>query len=146
MSLPIALTILHAAMVAQAVSVTAQPTATSVEIQFADIQANEGAVLFALFDSEGAYDFKGAPLRSAIAPVAAGTATTRIDGLAPGTYAVKAFHDVNGNGRMDTNPFGMPVEPFAFSNSAKGKMGPPSWSQARFEVTAGANRTAISFR
>ena len=65
-------------------------------------------------------------------------------GLAPGRYAVKAFHDVNGDGKMAANPFGVPTEPYAFSNNAKGMMGPPKWTDAAFEVTAGQNTHVIT--
>jgi len=57
----------------------------------------------------------------------------------PGQYAVRLFHDVNGNGQFDTNPFGIPTEPFAFSNNARGRFGPATWEEAVFTVTAGAN-------
>ena len=55
-----------------------------------------------------------------------------------GEYAVKLYHDVNGDGEMNTNPFGMPVEPFAFSNDAKGRFGPAKWDAAKFTVGADA--------
>ena len=58
---------------------------------------------------------------------------------------MKAFHDVNGDGEMNTNPFGMPIEPYAFSNNAVGNMGPARWEQARFTVTGTAAQT-ISIR
>ena len=57
-----------------------------------------------------------------------------LEGLAPGEYAVKLYHDVNGDGEMNTNPFGMPIEPFAFSNDAKGRFGPAKWDAAKFTV------------
>jgi uncharacterized protein (DUF2141 family) len=50
-------------------------------------------------------------------------------------YADEAAHDVNANGKMDVNPFGMPTEPFAFSNNAVGNMGPAKWERARFDVS-----------
>ena len=57
---------------------------------------------------------------------------------------MKSFHDLNGNGRMDSNPFGMPTEPFAFSNNARGNMGPAPWSAAAFDVAAaGAAQTLV---
>ncbi|MNR30585.1 hypothetical protein D3C85_1480510 [compost metagenome] len=65
--------------------------------------------------------------------------------LPAGAYGMKAFHDVNGNGKMDTNPFGMPSEPFAFSNNAVGNMGPAKWDRARFEVS-GATAQTIRIR
>ena len=62
--------------------------------------------------------------------------------LTPGEYGIKLYHDVNGDGEMNTNPFGMPIEPFAFSNNAKGRFGPARWDAARFEVTEeGASQT-----
>ena len=67
------------------------------------------------------------------------------EGLPAGDYGVKAFHDVNGNGRMDTNPFGMPIEPYAFSNNAVGNMGPAGWDRAKFAVS-GATAQTISIR
>ena len=38
------------------------------------------------------------------------------DDLAPARYAVAVYHDVNGNGRLDTVPPGLPTEPYGFSN------------------------------
>ena len=58
---------------------------------------------------------------------------------------MKAFHDVNGDGEMNTNPFGMPIEPYAFSNNAVGNMGPARWSAAHFAVSGETTQT-ISIR
>lgn len=95
-----------------------------------------GAVMVALFDSEAAYDGDGRPVRVAQVTVDGGTATAAFEGLPVGDYAMKAFHDVDGDGEMDTNPFGMPTEPFAFSNNAVGNMGPAGWDRAAFAVSA----------
>lgn len=93
-----------------------------------------GTVLVALFDSAEAYD-RNQPVR--VAAVAAETQPVMVvfEGLADGDYAMKSFHDRNGDGEMNTNPFGMPVEPYAFSNNAIGNMGPADWNRARFAVT-----------
>jgi len=96
--------------------------------------AATGKVMVVLYDSEAAYE-GGAPVRAVELDIAAGQHETVIEGLKVGTYGLKAFHDVNGNGKMDTNPFGMPVEPYAFSNNAVGNMGPAKWDRARFEVS-----------
>ena len=105
--------------------------------------AETGAVLVALYDSEAAYE-GGAPARVAQVDVAAGQREAVFD-LPAGTYGMKAVHDVNGNGKMDVNPFGMPSEPFAFSNNAVGNMGPAKWDRARFEV-AGVTAQTIRIR
>ena len=105
--------------------------------------AETGAVLVALYDTEAAYE-GGAPARVAQINVAAGQREAVFD-LPAGTYGMKAVHDVNGNGKMDVNPFGMPSEPFAFSNNAVGNMGPAKWDQARF-AAAGATAQTISIK
>lgn len=103
-----------------------------------DCASDQGRVMIAVFDSEAGYN-GDRPVRSVTAEPGK---PVRVEGLAPGRYAIKSFHDVNGDGRMNTNPFGMPIEPFAFSNNARGHMGPASWSDAAFEVSAsGANQT-----
>lgn len=51
-----------------------------------------------------------------------------------GEYALQLFHDVNNDFKLQTNVMGIPTEPFAFSNNAKGKFGPPKFEQAAFEV------------
>jgi uncharacterized protein (DUF2141 family) len=54
------------------------------------------------------------------------------------------FHDVNGDGRMNTNPFGIPTEPYAFSNNARGQFGPASWADAVFTVEAAETTQQIN--
>ena len=46
---------------------------------------------------------------------------------------------------MDANPFGLPTEPYGFSNNAVGNMGPASWDRARFTVS-GATAQTIRLR
>lgn len=120
--------------------------ANTLTINFDGIKAPTGAIMVAVFDNETAHDKGGKPAFATMVPVSAATATTVIPGLPPGRYAIKVFHDVNGNGQMDSNPFGMPLEPFAFSNNALPQGGPASWAQASFDVAAGAATTSISFR
>lgn len=103
-----------------------------------------GAVNFVLVNSAEAYGDKAAPVAADRIAVTGDTASKTFEGLAPGRYAVKAFHDVNGDGKMGTNPFGIPTEPYGFSNNAKAAMGPPKWDEAAFQVNAGAGVQTIS--
>ncbi|HYD28603.1 DUF2141 domain-containing protein [Brevundimonas sp.] len=103
-----------------------------------------GAVMVALYDSPAAYT-GGRPVGQTMLDVAAGETTATFEGLPAGEYAAKAFHDVDGDGEMDANPFGLPTEPYAFSNNAVGNMGPASWERARFTVS-GATAQTIRLR
>jgi uncharacterized protein (DUF2141 family) len=48
----------------------------------------------------------------------------------PGRYAAIAFHDENGNGKLDKNFLGVPTEPYGFSNNVQGFLGPPTFDAA----------------
>ena len=112
---------------------------SSVALTF-ETGVSRGAVMVALFDSQASYD-GGAPVGQARVDVAAGGRTATFGNLPAGDYAARAFHDVNGDGEMNTNPFGMPTEPYAFSNNAVGNMGPASWERARFDVSGETAQT-----
>lgn len=57
-------------------------------------------------------------------------------GLPAGRYALSAMHDENANGKLDTNVVGMPTERYGFSRDARGRMGPPAFDDAVFELDA----------
>jgi uncharacterized protein (DUF2141 family) len=44
--------------------------------------------------------------------------------------AVAVFQDVNGDGVLTKNGFGIPIEPYGFSNNARSLLGPPAFSEA----------------
>ena len=126
-----------------AAPVLAQSTQADITLSF-DTGARTGAVMVALYDSEAAYS-GGAPVRAVRIDAAAGPVVASFQDLPAGDYGMKSFHDLNGDGEMNVNPFGMPIEPYAFSNNAVGAMGPASWERARF-AASGATAQTISIR
>ena len=124
--------------------VLAQAAAPVLTLNFSGIREPQGKVMVAIFDEAGWAG--GAPVRVGMAEVTGTTATLNVEGLAPGRYAVKSFHDADGDGRMGTNPFGMPTEQFGFSNDAMGDRGPPAWADAAFEVGADGAVQSITLR
>jgi uncharacterized protein (DUF2141 family) len=83
-------------------------------------------------DGEADFESGTVAFRSAIVEVENKRAVAVFEGVPYGEYAVKVFHDENGNEKLDTNFVGMPKEKFGFSNDARGRFGPPSYEQARF--------------
>ncbi len=104
-----------------------------VEVTVAGLRSGEGAVRIALFDSEDGFTER--PLRWVVVE-AVHPNVTWFTHLAPGTYALAVIHDRNGNERLDTGLFGIPREPYGFSNGARGLFGPPSFADAAFRVGA----------
>ena len=134
-----------APVLALAAALAAAPAfAADLTVSFPDA-AHQGQIMVAVFDSAAAYGDQGGPAKVALLDAAAGETHVTFDGLPDGDYAVRAFHDLNGDGKMNTNPFGMPVEPFAFSNNAVGNMGPASWERAKF-AAAGATTQSIDLK
>ena len=115
-------------------------TAT-LSITFTDLAAPTGTIMLALFDSKEGYDTGSAPVRAIAVTVTGETATATIPNVLHGRYGFKVHHDVDGDGRMNTNPFGMPIEPFAFSNNALGNMGPATWDAAAFDLAGPVEQT-----
>ena len=56
-------------------------------------------------------------------------------GLEPGTYAVVAYYDLNGNRTLDRGLFGIPLEPLGFSNGAMPVLSAPDFAEAAVAVT-----------
>ena len=103
----------------------------AVKITVAGVKAPQGFMMIALHDEKG---WSGAPLARLRVAVTGAHVTAILPAPAPGRYGVKLFHDVNGDGKMDTNIVGFPTEPFGFSNDAPIRLGPPSFADAAFDV------------
>lgn len=72
--------------------------------------------------------------------------TLTFRGLAPGRYAVAAFHDTDGNGDLSLWPIGLPREAYGFSNDARGRFGPPPFAEAAFDLPASGATEAFALR
>ena len=114
-----------------------------VSVVVTNVATKSGYVTAALYDREETYN-GGGSVRGKRVEVDSDAIRFQFEHLPPGKYAIRIFHDQNSNGDMDTNAFGIPEEPFAFSNNAKGRFGPASWSDASFEVRGDQTQT-ISF-
>ena len=74
-------------------------------------------------------------------PAKPGEMTFVATDLAPGEYAFRVMHDVNDNGELDANFIGIPQEPWAMSNNAKGNFGPPKWADVKFTIDGEVTQT-----
>lgn len=118
--------------------------AADLTIHVDNVRSADGQVMVALYD--GAGNFLKRPLQQAVVKAGQGSTTLTIKDLAPGEYGFAVCHDANGNGRMDKNMMGIPVEPFAFSNNAQGVMGPPAFDAVKFAVPAGGAKVDVTLR
>ena len=108
--------------------------AADLTVKLHGIRAQTGLVKIAVVGSQDGWDGKAAPVQADGTPAHGEDATFSFKDLKPGEYAVMITHDENGNGKMDTNVMGMPLEGYGFSNNPQ-VMRKPTWDEARFTVT-----------
>lgn len=117
--------------------------AAELELEVQGLATTEGYLLVAVFaDAKNWLRQPVAVRRVAAAAAEDGKLTVQLSALPDGPLALSIVHDLNGNGRLDMNPVGMPVEPFCFSNNAVGGFGPPRFDDAVLSAANGA-RVAV---
>ncbi|MFQ5582459.1 MAG: DUF2141 domain-containing protein [Mariprofundaceae bacterium] len=108
----------------------------ALRIEVTGLKSSKGAVAFALYDSASRYKKHTDPLRSASRPINNRSCVWQTGELPYGEYAVMLYHDENGNGRLDSGLFHIPVEPYGLSNNARSSFGPASYEDTKFVLKA----------
>jgi len=91
------------------------------EIVVTGIKENSGTIVISIHDSAESFR-KHIPYQNVELAATGDKAVYHIR-LKAGDYAFCVYHDINGDGKLNTNAIGIPKEPFGFSNY-DGK-GPP---------------------
>ncbi|MEO9484801.1 MAG: DUF2141 domain-containing protein [Ekhidna sp.] len=111
-------------------------------VKVENIKEVKGSLMIAIYDHEDHFLVK--EVMGKRKAIESNQIEFLFEGLGKGTYAVSLFHDENDNGELDSNFIGIPSEPYAFSNNAKGMFGPPSFEQCKFEIKGSAHEIVIS--
>lgn len=112
----------------------AQQDTFDLTVLISGMQTNTGKVFIAVYDSEASFLKNSKMTTSGTAIISDNEARITFENLKQGEYAVSVFHDENGNNKMDTKLFGIPKEPYGFSNNSKGFMGPPKFEDSKFSL------------
>jgi uncharacterized protein (DUF2141 family) len=121
---------------AAAPAASAAPASAAACERFAEVQhvrPGQGFVMVAIYTEEASF-----MRRPAVAlRLEAQGETLRVPLCAASGEAVAlmVFQDLNANGRMDSNPLGIPIEPYGSSGQAPG-FGPPNWAAAKVAMPA----------
>jgi uncharacterized protein (DUF2141 family) len=113
-------------------------------VDISGFPSSEGYAMVALYNSEVSYNAGEA---SAIASTKSVVTNQKVcvvfADLPQGWYGVALYHDENGDGKMDTNPMGIPKEAYGFSNNAKGLFGRPDYKDIKFQLNSTEKQIAI---
>jgi uncharacterized protein (DUF2141 family) len=125
-------------------AITPHPTApqgSTITVIVENVENNEGVVNVAVCDK--GLSREGCPYDKAI-QAAPGFVETKFEGIAPGTYAVVGYHDVNGNDVFDKF-LGVPREPYALSSHAAESL-VPTFADAALQIKEGENVVIIRLK
>jgi len=107
----------------------------NLSIKVSNISPVEGKLYIAIYTSADTYMDLEKTAFQKVADIESETETIIIENIPDGEYAVTVFQDLNANGELDTRGFGIPKEPYGFSNDARGSFGPPKFKTAKFDFS-----------
>jgi len=114
-----------------AVTIAGQAHSFAISVTITGVEPGRGQVLASLYGSPAQF-MKESTAVALAAVEQAGHVVLDFQQQPPGDYAIAVFYDVDNDGELDTNFFGLPKEAIGFSNNAKGRFGPPDWQDAHF--------------
>lgn len=117
--------------------------AASLDVSIRGQRTDGGTLQVLVAGSAGAWTGEASPAAATTLAVP-GSGNARFE-LEPGRYAIKVVHDENGNGKLDTNFMGMPVEGYGFSNNPR-VMRMPTFEEAAFELGQDGASLVIELR
>jgi uncharacterized protein (DUF2141 family) len=124
-------------------SISARSQNVDIVVSVNNIKSNSGIIKVCVFDKETGFPEKtNIALKCVNSTAKKGVMQVKIEGIVPGKYAIVAHHDENNDGKFNTNFIGIPKEAAGASNGAKGKMGPPKFTDAVIAIDK--NKTQIS--
>ena len=123
------------------ISVASSASGHRVTVLIDGLRSDRGRAYVALHGSPAGFPGGAGAIRTGDARIVGAAASVTLDGIAPGTYAVAVVHDENGNGKLDSNAFGIPREGIGASNGAQGRFRAARFDDAKFTV---AGDTVVS--
>ncbi len=94
--------------------------------------SDAGELKIVLVSSAEQFSFEAEALRRVVTEIHGGESRWLFSALPFGDYAIKVYHDANGNDELDKNFLGIPKEDVGFSNNPSLRFGEPSYDEARF--------------
>lgn len=140
-------------VVLSAATIGAAPAARAadIEITVRNVRGAQGHVMVALYADEAAYA-AGRQTAGCMLPAAAGTGEAGgavravFAGLPEGRYGIAVYHDLDGDGKLDTNLLGIPTEPFGFGNDAPVRLSRPGFAETAVTLSAEPVSTTVTLR
>jgi uncharacterized protein (DUF2141 family) len=122
-----------AAQAQAAASAASAPAATSActPVEVHNVRPDQGSLMVRAFDA--AADYNKAAVATMLVRADGEVVSFQLCGLRTGTVALSLFQDINGNGTLDRNAFGIPSEPWGASGKPSA-FSAPTWETTQVPV------------
>lgn len=121
----------------------ATPPNGSITVDVSGLRSDEGMVRVSLCPRA---KFLGDCPWFTSVPAHAGQVSVVLPDIPPGRYAVQAFHDADGDGKLGRYWYGLPREGVGFSNDAMAHITIPRFTVAAFDHSTAPQRVAVTVR
>ncbi len=105
-------------------------------VNVANIESIKGEIEIGIFNTSSGFLKEGKAFKTIRVKVKSTSQTIEIKDLPTGNYAISMYHDVNGDGKCNLNFFGIPTEPYGFSNNFRPKLSAPNFNDCNFAVNS----------
>lgn len=117
----------------------------NVSVTISNVKSETGYIMAAMFNSKDTF-LGDSIVRAERVAINGDSVTFNYKDLPEGEYAITVYHDVDADGELDTGMFGIPSEPYGFSNDAPVRFGPPKWKDAKFSVAENGATQSITLK
>jgi uncharacterized protein (DUF2141 family) len=111
------------------------------------LQEQRGQICLSLFASSQGFPSSGEKaLQASCLSVTQTPMIVTFENLQPGSYAIAAFHDLNGDKILNRNALGIPTEVCGFSQNPRIVTGPPKFRESAILVVGTETNIEIRLR
>ncbi len=142
MKYPLLVTLVAGSMIALSHAQVALGTASCPTLQFIGLKSGEGTLMIAAYSSADTFFKK--PVWMNTIKVDGETMTVPVCNVDASEIAITAFQDMNGNGKLDSNPLGIPSEPYGASGKPA-MFSAPTWSDTKVSFAGVTQSIVIKF-
>jgi uncharacterized protein (DUF2141 family) len=108
-----------------------------------NVRSSTGDLRLSLYSDPETFRKEDRAVKVVVLPASGGEVTVEFVDLAPGRYALMAYHDENGDGKLNLRLGMFPTEGYALSNAPQ-VMGPPRFADSAFAVDAPETRIGMA--
>lgn len=115
------------------------------QVTLQGVRDGQGQLRVSLYRDADSFRKEDRAFRVLSVPAAPGDARLAFDALPPGRYALMAYHDANGDAKLNLRLGMFPTEGYGLSNNPT-VTGPPAFEDSAFSVGAEASSLSIAIR